>query len=281
MTDSMESTGKTQRKAYGRCLTVLAKLERIIRDAGEVILSKHSALKVTAKEGHANFVTDMDVSIQQFLLGRLQELCPGSAFISEEKENSPLTDADTWIIDPVDGTSNLIHDLRLSAISVALFRDRAPLLACIYNPFTDEMFTAERGKGAFLNGSPIHVSDRPMGQALVGFGTSPYYHPKYQEITLDIAAEFLRCAVDIRRLGSAALDLAYIACGRFDVFYELHLKPWDVAAGSLLIQEAGGIFNMPALPRIDYSHSAAILASNRVCYDEAKAVIAAKIRDLP
>ena len=255
---------------------MLNKLEQIIRDAGEVVLSKHS-LKVTEKEGHANFVTDMDVSVQQYLMGRLQELCPGSQFISEEKENNPLTDSDTWIIDPVDGTSNLIHDLRLSSISVALFRNKAPQLACVYNPFINEMFTAERGRGASLNGSPIHVSDRPLDKSLVGFGTSPYYDPKYREITLDIAAVFLRRAVDIRRLGSAALDLAYVACGRFDVFYELHLKPWDVAAGSLLIQEAGGIFDMPMLSGIDYSHSAAVLASNPQCFEEAKSIILSKL----
>ena len=254
---------------------MLERIERIVRDAGKIVLSAHT-LSVTEKEGHANFVTDMDVRVQQYLMDTLKGLVPDARFISEEKENQPLTDGWTWIVDPIDGTTNLIHDFRLSAISVALFAGKAPLYACVYNPFTDEMFRAERGRGAFLNGRGIHVSGRKMEKALVCVGTSPY-NPELREKSMAIASEFLRRAADIRRTGAAALDLCYVACGRADIFYELLLKPWDFAAGALVLQEAGGILDMPALRQVDYGRVTAILAANRECFDAAKAVVAAGI----
>ena len=254
---------------------MLEKIKQIVRDAGEIILSAHS-LSVTEKEGHANFVTDMDVRVQQYLMNRLKNLYTDAQFICEEKDNQQLTDAYTWIIDPVDGTTNLIYDFRLSAVSVALLLGQSPLYACVYNPFTGEMFSAARGEGAFLNDMRIHASGRQLEKALVCIGTSPY-NPELRDKSMAIASEFLRCAADIRRTGSAALDLAYVACGRADVFFELLLKPWDFAGGALILQEAGGVFDMPGLDRIDYSRTTAILAANKECFDKAKTIVADRI----
>ena len=254
---------------------MLERIKGIVRDAGEIILSADS-LSVTEKDGHANFVTDMDIRVQQYLMDRLKDLYPEAQFICEEKENQQLTDEYTWIIDPVDGTTNLIHDFRLSAVSVALFLKKKPLYACVYNPFTGEMFSAARGEGAFLNGTRIHASSRPLEKSLVCVGTSPY-NPELRDKSMAIASEFLCRAADIRRTGSAALDLAYVACGRADVFFELLLKPWDFAGGALILQEAGGILDMPALGQIDYSRTTAILASAPGCFDEAKTIVAGRI----
>ena len=243
-------------------------LQSIVRRAGEIIL-KAESIRVEQKEGHANFVTNVDKEVQRFLMDELQRLLPGSHAIGEEQENAPLTDAPTWVIDPLDGTTNFIHNARFSAISVALLKDRRPVVGVVYQPYTQELFYAEKDNGALLNDQPIHVSHTSMDQALIGFGTSPY-DAELAEKSLQAALTFLRRAADIRRGGSAALDLAYVAAGRQEVYFEWKLRPWDYAAGSLLVEEAGGCFAMPGLAAVDYAQSCAVLAANAVCMKTAE-----------
>ncbi len=238
-------------------------LHAIARQAGEMILNA-GAFQIEQKEGHANFVTSVDEAVQRFLIDELLKLLPGSLIIGEEQENEALTEAPTWVIDPLDGTTNFIHDYHFSAISIALLKNREPVIGVVYQPYLQEFFYAEKGKGAFLNDQPVHVSHHIIDQALVGFGTSPY-HVELAEKSMKAALHFLLNAADVRRCGSAALDLAYVAAGRQDVYFELTLRPWDYAAGSLLVQEAGGCFAMPTLKEIDYSQSAAVLAANPQC----------------
>lgn len=240
-------------------------LVQLLTQAGARLLNE-DGYAVTAKPGHANYVTDADRHTQAFLRERLEALCPGSRFIGEEQANEPLTDAPTWVVDPIDGTTNFIHGYRCSAISAALLVNRKPALGCVYQPYTREAFSAEAGGGAFLNGEPIHVSQYPLEKALVGFGTSPY-NPELFHPTLDAARRLLERAADLRRCGSAALDLCYVASGRQDAFFELILRPWDVAAGALLVTEAGGAFEMPLLERVDFNRSSTILAANAACAD--------------
>lgn len=236
-----------------------------VRAAGEMICRRPS-FTVTEKEGHANYVTDIDYAVHSFLIRELTVLLPSSCVIGEEKENLSLSAEPTWIIDPVDGTTNMIHDLRTSAVSVALAVEREPVLGVIYQPYTDELFSAVKGLGATLNGRPIHVSDTPFDQALVAFGTCPY-HPDLAEKSMKDALTFLRSCADIRRSGSAAIDLANIACGRSDIYFEWTLKPWDFAAGMLLVTEAGGRICMPPEGSVpDCGSSSAILASCESCY---------------
>lgn len=244
-------------------------LESVIRSAGAMILRRPS-FTVSEKEGHANFVTDIDQAVEKHLISGLTSLLPGSQVISEEKDNDSLTDAFTWIIDPVDGTTNMIHDYRCSAVSIALMQDRHPVIGMVFQPYSDELFSAVLGHGAFLNGKPIHVSDTPFDKALVAFGTSPY-HPSLAEASMSLALGFLRSCADIRRSGSAAMDLASVACGRQDVYFELTLKPWDFAAGSLLVTEAGGCFCTlsPDSANSVWSKDAGVLASNKACFDPA------------
>ena len=243
-------------------------LQSIVRSAGEIIL-RCEGFRVEQKEGHANFVTSVDEEVQRFLIDELKKLLPDSLIIGEEQENEPLTDAPTWVIDPLDGTTNFIHGYRFSAISVALMENGVPVLGVVYQPYTKELFYAEKGKGAFLNDQPIRVSAIPMEQAVIGFGTSPY-DAELAEKSMAAALHFLQHAADIRRMGSAALDLAYVAAGRHDVFFELMLRPWDYAAGLLLVEEAGGRFAMPALSSIDYSQTTGILAASPVCMKTAE-----------
>lgn len=140
----------------------------------------------------------------------------------------------------MDGTTNLIHDFRNSTLSLALARKGVLTLGIIYHPYSDEIFVAERGKGALLNGSPISVSKRQnFSECLISIGTSPYYRKLAKENFRIFEKVFTDCA-DIRRLGSAALELAYVAAGRIDAYFERSLKPWDYAAGMLLVEEAGG-----------------------------------------
>ena len=235
----------------------------IVRRAGELIL-KADAFRVEQKEGHANFVTSVDEEVQRFLIAQLISLLPGSRVISEEQENSALTNDPTWVIDPLDGTTNFIHHFRFSAVSVALLQNREPVIGVVYQPYSDEMFYAEKNRGAELNGRSIHVSANPIEQAVVGFGTSPY-ELELAEKSMKAALCFLQHAADVRRCGSAALDLAYVAAGRQDVFFEFILRPWDYAAGSLLVREAGGVFRMPMLNEPDYAQTTAVLASNQPC----------------
>ncbi len=238
-------------------------LQAIIRQAGEIILNAET-FRVEQKEGHANFVTSVDEEVQRFLIRELQKLLPDSCIIGEEQENDALTTSPTWVVDPLDGTTNFIHNYRFSAISVALLENSVPVAGVVYQPYTQELFYAEKGKGAFLNDQPIHVSSTPIEHALVGFGTSPY-NVELAEKSMNAALHFLKHAADVRRCGSAALDLAYVAAGRQDVYFELILRPWDYAAGSLLVQEAGGCFAMPTLEKADYGQTTAVLAANPQC----------------
>lgn len=247
-------------------------IEAIARQAGQIILSR-AVSRIEQKEGHANFVTSVDCAVQDYLAGALSRLLPGSAFIGEEKDNDALGDGPTWIIDPVDGTTNLIHDYRHSAVSIALLERRKPVIGVVYQPYTDELFAAERGKGAYCNGERIHVSTHSMDTALIAFGTSPY-NEELAEKSMAIALAYLRRAADIRRSGSAAIDLANVACGRTDAFFELLLKPWDFAAGALLVAEAGGHFTMPLrADGVTFASPQAVLAVSDACLKDATDVL--------
>ena len=252
--------------------SIRPELERIAREAGRIMLS-FGEFRVEEKEGHANFVTSVDCAVQEYLAGALSKLLPGSRFIGEEQENDSLTDAPTWVIDPVDGTTNLIHNYRQSAVSIALLHNRQPVLAAVYQPYADELFFAAKGCGASLNGESIAVSAQPFHRALVGFGTSPY-HAALAEKSMHLALAFLRDAADVRRCGSAALDLAYVACGRQDIFFEITLKPWDFAAGALLVTEAGGKLMMPFDGgEIRFDSPRGILVANPLCAEKALKLI--------
>ncbi len=248
-------------------------LETIIKGASRIMLEQENAA-VHQKEGHSNFVTEADLAVQEYLKEKLLAYLPGSLFFAEEQENSALTDVPTWVVDPIDGTTNFMRGRKYSAISVALLENKQPVLGLIYNPYEAEMFRAEKGKGATLNGHPIAPAATPFEHAIVTIGTSPY-NPKFAETSMRAALQFLLQAGDLRRTGAAALELAEVACGRTDIFYEMSLAPWDYAAGCLLVKEAGGKLIMPFADTEDYGKTNAILACNPHCLERAESILRA------
>ena len=228
-------------------VSVLEAIMQTVRDAGTVMKSAHDveAQKdaIDEKAGAANFVTVYDVRVQNLLMESLHRILPDARFFAEEKENDPtiLKEGYTFIIDPIDGTTNFIHGYGMSAISVGLLYDGTPVFGLIYDPYREELFEARRGLGAFCNGKRIHVSDRPVEKGLFAVGTAPYYRETLGDATFAMMRSLFEAGADIRRLGSAALDLAAVASGRADGYVELLISPWDYAAGALLVEGAGGI----------------------------------------
>lgn len=207
---------------------------RIIKEA------VRSQADVDEKEGHANFVTAYDKRVQEELKKRLLALVPDAVFVGEEEDiHASISKGKAFIVDPIDGTTNFIKDYHCSCISVGMTKDGKQELGIVYNPYLEELFLAERGKGAFLNGERIRVSKQPLEKGIVLFGTSPYYE-ELAEKSFKMAYEYFKKAMDVRRSGSAAIDLCNIACGRAELYFELRLSPWDYAAGSLIVEEAGG-----------------------------------------
>lgn len=213
-----------------------------LREAGRIILSSSVARDQIEKKGEKNYVTEIDYRVQEYLAIRLENIIPGSHLIAEESEKNLFSvDSPSWILDPVDGTTNLIYDLRFSAISLALFLEGKPAYGFIYNPYLDELFQAKAGVGAWLEQEQIKVAETSeISQALIGFGTNPYDRENSDQ-TFAMIRDVFTASMEIRRSGSAALDMAYVACGRLNGFFEQMLQPWDFAAGSILVEAAGGI----------------------------------------
>ena len=212
----------------------------LIHSTRALVLDRHKAGDITQK-GRSDFATAVDYEVQTYMQTKLHELYPDVQFFAEENHMQHVDPARPyWILDPIDGTTNLIHDCHQSCVALALWDGEKLVFGCCYNPFRDETFVAELGKGAYLNGQPIHVSDMSeMEKALVIVGTSPYEREKTDRV-FDMVKRIFQRSADIRRLGSAELDLCWVACGRADCYVEYNLKPWDYAAGSVILHEAGG-----------------------------------------
>ncbi len=217
----------------------------LLREAGKIILSAReveSGDQVSDKEGTANFVTVFDVTVQNFLVSELRRIFPCAEFLAEEKENDfGVLDAEQcFIIDPIDGTTNFIHAMNPSTISLALVSRGETVFGAVYNPYLDETVYAERGLGCYLNGRRVSVSSRDAAHSIAVFGTCPYYKDTLADAVFSMMHDAFLEVADIRRTGSAAYDMSLVATGRADGFFEFMLSPWDFAAGELLIREAGG-----------------------------------------
>lgn len=197
-------------------------------------------LKVSHKDGINNLVTEADHASEKAILDTIKEAFPDHFILSEEVGEIIMDSAYKWIIDPIDGTINFAHGIPICCVSIGLEKDGEMLMGAIYNPFLKEFYFAEKGKGAVLNTDSIHVSteDRVLKSCLVtGF---PYTYLDSPNGPLQCFDRFIRKGIPVRRLGSAAMDLCWVAAGRFDGFYEHKLNAWDSAAGFLLVEEAGG-----------------------------------------
>ena len=235
-------------------------VESLVLDTKKIILDK-TTLSVSIKAKN-DFVTDIDIAISDFLKTKLKEIDPTVGFFSEEEEGN-LQD-NCWILDPIDGTTNLIYGYNLSSVSLGHYLDGEVVYGIVYNPFTEEIFTAERGKGAFLNHKKrLKVSTRNIDESLIEFGAGST-HKEFTEENLHLVKKIFEQCVDVRRICSSALDLCYIASGRIDGYFERILKPWDIAAGSLILEEAGGIITDYFGNPVQFAKQSSVIASNGV-----------------
>jgi myo-inositol-1(or 4)-monophosphatase len=210
------------------------------RKAGLLLQRKLGRVKRVDYKGTVNLVTEMDLLAEKTIVSYIQRRFPHHSFLAEEKTAPPRDSHYQWIIDPLDGTTNYTHGFPVYCLSIALARRGEVILGVIYDPTREELFSATKGKGARLNGKKIRVSStRRLSQSLLATGF-PYDIRVSSVNNFDHFQNFALCAQAVRRAGSAALDLCYVAAGRFDGFWEMKLGPWDMAAGSLLVKEAGG-----------------------------------------
>jgi myo-inositol-1(or 4)-monophosphatase len=210
------------------------------RQAGRLLLDLSGSHLKVEKKGTVDLVTDADRRSEDLIRSIIAEKFPDHEFIAEEGTRSKSSSQYRWLVDPLDGTTNYAHGFPVWCVSIALLKGNDIITGCIYDPNLDECFTAETGSGAYLNGEKISVSDtEKLDDSLLATGF-PYDIRETDDDNLKEFTAFYKRAQAVRRAGAAALDLAYVACGRFDGFWEFKLSPWDIAAGILIITEAGG-----------------------------------------
>lgn len=251
----------------------MASLERRVaidaaRAAGQLLKSELSGSRRIAYKGSpTNLVTEMDARVEELIVSRLAAAFPHDAVLAEERGASAGRSGRRWIIDPLDGTTNFAHRFPVYAISIGVECGNELLAGVVYDPSRDELFTGEAGRGAFLNGRSVTVSmtaELDAALLVTGFAYDIRETPKNN---LDHFARFALTAQGVRRTGSAALDLCYVAAGRFDGFWEVKLNPWDMAAGVLIVREAGG--RITDLRGNTHSiHQPELVASNGLIHDE-------------
>jgi myo-inositol-1(or 4)-monophosphatase len=212
---------------------------RLARGAGDLLVEKSRTSFEISKKGRVNLVTEADLAAEELIVSRILEHFPHHGILAEERGGSNKEAAFQWVIDPLDGTTNFAHGYPVYCVSIGLECDGRMVAGVVHNPILNESFTAIAGEGAFLNGEPIHVSTKEaLEDCLLCTGFS--YQMEEIESNLRCFNYMMKHARSVRRDGSAALDLCNVACGRFDGFWELSLHAWDVAAGSLILEEAGG-----------------------------------------
>jgi myo-inositol-1(or 4)-monophosphatase len=221
---------------------VVEEVQRLAGEAGELLLSLHGEVspETAGRKGQRSLVTVADLRSEELIRSGLERAFPGVPILGEEQGGEERRAGLLWIVDPLDGTTNFAHRLPMWAVSIALVEDADPVVGVIEAPLQGERFHGVRGGGAFLGEAPLRVSStRALGDALVATGFAYERHRLPASNTSNHTRMVMACR-DVRRCGAAALDLAYVAAGRLDGFWELYLSPWDLAAGTLLVREAGG-----------------------------------------
>ena len=241
------------------------------REAGELLLERFHgpARGVDTKSSSTDLVSDADRAAEALILGRLVEARPEDGILAEEGGGRPSGSGVTWIVDPLDGTVNFLFGIPVWSVSIAARDALGAIVGVVHDPNRGETFTASRGEGAALNGEPIRVSDRGrLEEAMIGTGFS--YDAEARREQAERLVRLLPRVRDIRRGGSAAIDLATLACGRFDGFYEAPMEEWDKAAGILLIREAGGVVSDLPAPQ---GLSTGVIAANPNLHDELRKLV--------
>ncbi|HTA83057.1 MAG TPA: inositol monophosphatase family protein [Bacteroidia bacterium] len=221
--------------------SVCKQVIELTHEVGHFIMTEQHKFSATdiEKKGFNDLVSYVDKSSEKALIEGLSKILPGSGILAEESGETEKKEY-TWIIDPLDGTTNFLHKLPCFAISIALMHNNEPILGVVHELNLKECFHAIKGEGAKVNSKSIHVSKQSqLENSLIATGF-PYNDFALQDNYMGLFKHLMTCTQGMRRIGSASVDLCYVACGRFEAFYEYGLKPWDVAAGALIVQEAGG-----------------------------------------
>lgn len=221
---------------------ITERISEIAEECGRMVLNADiSEPLISQKTSFKDIVTKYDSQLQEYIIRQISEILPQAQFIAEELSVCGNLDAENlFIIDPVDGTTNFVHQMGYSAISIAWYQYRKPVFGLVYNPFANELYTAGIGEGAYLNGRQIFTRDVSLSESIVLFGTSPYNSESTDETFEKVKSIYNRCQ-DIRRLGSAALDICHVADGRAGLYFEASLSLWDYAAAQIILRESGGV----------------------------------------
>lgn len=244
--------------------TILNEIIVAAKECRQVMLqADRNNFGIKDKAGKANFVTAYDCKIQEMLQIKLAQILPEAEFLGEEEDCRINRKAEyIFVVDPIDGTTNFIKDYHMSCVSIGLIRNGKRYLGVVHNPYLDETFSAISGEGAYMNGNAIHVSSDDLENGVVLFGSSPY-NTELAKASFELAYEYFQKCLDIRRSGSAALDLCSIASGRAELYFELILSPWDFAAGALIVEEAGGIVTTVEGDTLLCLEKSSVLARNK------------------
>ena len=247
------------------------KLIQIIKEAGEILKDGYYSKKDVTFKAKKDLVTKYDVAVENFLKERFGREFPKFNVIAEESDNTDKIFSDSIIVDPIDGTTNFVNKLPHTAISVGVYKDKKPFIGIVYNPILDELYTAVVGEGAYCNGEKIEVSTESVFQkALLSTGF-PYTSGTCEDDLNDVMKKMkiiLPKCQDIRRLGSAALDLCYVARGIYEGYYEMNLKAWDVSAGLIILQEAGGkVSNIDGNDYVLFENKYIVASNNHIHND--------------
>ncbi len=253
------------------------KLKRVLlqclKESGDILRNGFGTAFKIRKKGPVNIVTEIDMAAEKRIVSLVQQAFPSHRILTEESSPYEQPSHYRWIVDPLDGTTNYAHRIPLCCVSIGVEYRGKMILGGIYNALMNELYFAERGKGAYLNGNRIFVSrTNCLEDSLIVTGF-PYDRQEKADFYLKYFKNVMEKAQGIRRLGAAALDLAYVASGRFEAFWELNLKPWDIAAGSLIVEEAGGKISKFDGSRLNIDQPAELLASNKIIHSKLRNIL--------
>ncbi|MCQ2085158.1 MAG: inositol monophosphatase [archaeon] len=264
---------------------LLEKVIAIAQNAGKLMLTEKD-VDIGLKDTKENYVTSTDLKIQKLLRKELLEVLPGSKFMGEEEDIPSAGDEKyspedlVWVVDPIDGTANYAHGIPMSVVAIGLVQNGEPILGVVNQPYLWETFYAEKGKGAYLNGKPIHVSDNTIEHSLLCTAWS-CYNKKRAPLCFDVTNRLYETCEDIRRIGTAAYELCLLAKGACDIYFEINLAPWDYTAAACILHEAGGFTASQYGELSYYGPCMTVAANSRTSLDQILGIIREMVEKHP
>ena len=258
--------------------TIARKTEAVVREASKLMARE---FVIDEKEGCENIVTSSDIAVQHYLCEHLKDVCPEAGFLCEEEDMSQTGCEWSWIIDPIDGTANYARAIPESAISVGLRHNEDVVVGVVYCPVLDEMYVGVRGNGSTLNGKPLKVSERTYRDGIFCTAMSTY-HKEFAWMCNKILMDIYMQSNDFRRFGSSAMELCFMAAGRCDLYFEMRLLPWDYAAASLILTEAGGLICNLAGDFPSLEHADLVIAANcKDSFEKVRHIVRQHVTEMP